>query len=119
MLTLTIERTGVVLSMRTGSEGPAHDPYGYTEIIALVPGNNWVGPKTCVWRSGGLGYDRFTLNKRVIGEVFSGFGKAKAELLGLKHRWASHTGMSIAECERLLGDEMDFQDPMGNPSDYE
>jgi hypothetical protein len=49
----------------TGSEGPRHDPYGWTEIHFTKTDGTEV-----MLRTGGLGYDRLFVNGEKVGESY-------------------------------------------------
>ena len=111
MKTKTTNSAGdeLVVDYRTGTEGCKHDPYGWTEYIAVVhPG------KTVVLRVGALGYTRLTVNGRKVGEAFGAY--ESPDSMRLVHLFTSHCGMDPSEIDVLFEDEYyAFTDPMGSP----
>jgi hypothetical protein len=95
---------------QTGSEGPRHDPYGWTERTVMLNG------VTYRLRSGALGYDRLSVNGVVIVESYDN----SAQVNEAEHEFEVRTGMTVAEfdkyCARIHHD--DLEDPMGPASWY-
>lgn len=91
------------LHRRSGSEGPAHDPYGFVEYSVTTNGRT-------VKLHCGLG-TFLTVNGRRVVDSHS-----DAELASI---FEEMTGISPKQFEKYY-DRVHpwFDDPMGNPSDY-
>jgi uncharacterized membrane-anchored protein len=95
--------------MRTGTEGPQHDPYGWTEYVATPPNGEW-----CKLRLGALGYTRLIFKGQVADEAYADRdGVAAAKLVARFEAYAGTTLDRIAE--DYYGEE---EDPMGPASRY-
>lgn len=89
------------ISVRRGSEGPRHDPYGYTEITVTTNGD-------VVTYHGGLG-EWVRVNGVKVDD------DSLAVML-----FERHTGMSVEQAMRAYDRaHPHFDDPMGRPGDYE
>ena len=85
--------------VRHGSEGPAHDPYGYTEIVFTTTRG-----KVFKFRSGGLGYERYTGPRGGKIESYErwrrSLGKYSMDLRA-RRAFEKGTGMSPFKAERI------------------
>lgn len=101
--------TQLKIKFNSGSEGPRHDPYGWSEVIVVNKG------KTFRFRTGGLGYYRLVIDDRMVGEVHE---KAKGNRL--QKRFLKLAGVTERQIDRAYEAFMnEDEDPMGPASRYE
>lgn len=104
----------------TGSIGPAHDPYGYTEVVLKLPFN-----KEGRWYQDGLGRTRWYVDDDCgysrSGQFVENTGtelRAKLETLKANLCAKRMFGVTFEEAERLLHEAPSARDPMGPASRY-
>lgn len=94
------------IDCRTGREGPAHDPYGYTEFIVRC--NN----ETIKLHMGLVEWLEIKDNFRSVARVHD-------DIKVLAALFEKATGIPPRKFERYYDRAHPyFDDPMGNPSDY-
>lgn len=97
------------ISFRQGSEGPRHDPYGWSEVKVTH------GRRTFVLRSGSLGYSRLVIDDRKVGEAHGREQEAR-----LMKRFLKMAKVTEREIDRAYEEYMnEDEDPMGPASRYE
>ena len=90
----------------TGSEGPSHDPYGWTEVVFTKTDGTEV-----TLRYSGLGYVRLFVNGEKVLETFDDGKVASAQFEEL-------TGITPWKAEEIYHTRIHFDDPMGGPGLY-
>jgi hypothetical protein len=101
------------LDMRSGSEGPRHDPYGWEEISVVLNGC------TITLRSGGLGYQRLSIDKKVVAEEWDAFPRRAIPNEAVK-AFETLTGIPVKKFEKYYYRAHPyFNDPYGSLRDYE
>jgi hypothetical protein len=93
------------ISIRSGTEGPRHDPYSWSEITFTKTDGTVIQ-----LREGGLGYGQFTINgvqeARVYDDEY------------IQARFLILTGLTIARANDIYHERFYYADPMGHPSMY-
>lgn len=93
------------LRIKTGSEGPRHDPYSWTEIHFTKTGSG-----TVVLRSSALGYDRLYMNGQLLLETYEGREAS--------NQFRALTGLTPEKAEKIYYERLYVEDPFGHPSRY-
>ena len=94
------------IRMKSGSEGPRHDPYSWSEIHFTKTDGTEV-----MLRAGGLGYTRLFVNGEKISESF-------IDDKSTDEKFEELVGMSPYKCEDVYYRKMHVEDPMGPASRY-
>lgn len=94
------------MHIASGSEGPSHDPYDWTEIRFTKTD----GTKVTL-RSGGLVYERLYVNGEKMLETFD-------DSKEVSKRFEELVGLSPLKAEQIYYARIYFEDPMGPPSRY-
>jgi len=78
------------LSKRSGSEGPAHDPYGWNEYTVTLNGRRYT------LRIGGLGYNRLSIDGKQTAEGYAD----QQSFYDIMATWERLTGIEFSKFER-------------------
>ena len=98
------------VAVRSGAEGPAHDPYAWTERVVVFNGH-------CVTlRTGALGYARLVIDGRKLREDHE---QHESKSVAVKS-WLGLTGFrSVDDFDRAYDRaHPQHDDPFGSPTTY-
>ncbi len=104
------------LSMRSGSEGPRHDPYSWSTLTVTL---NGVDHTLRLSALGGISYRR-EARDGTPGAVTMTDYPERGDVSLAQQAWERAVGMTVSEFGRAYDriHRDDIEDPMGDPSHY-